>query len=78
MWNILCKIFRRSRSRGPSFGLGGLSSTCSLEGDPGETSKISGDWIKNSIGGLGATIKGICGLSRKISKIKEVDREARK
>ena len=41
------------------------SSTCSLEGDLGEASKISDGWTKNSIGGLGAIIEGIFGSSRK-------------
>ena len=54
-----------------SSGLSGSSSTCSsstysLEGDPGEASKISGGWTEKSIGGLGATIKGICGSSGKL------------
>ena len=40
----------------PSSGLSSLSSTClsstcSLEGDPGEASKISDGWIKKSIRG---------------------------
>ena len=84
-WNVLCKIFRRSRSRDPSSGLGlgsssstCSSSTCSLEGDLGEALKISGDWTKKSIEEQGATIEGIYGLSRKRSKTKEVDREVRK
>ena len=45
----------------PSLGLDGLSSTCSLEGDLGEASKIFGGWIKKSIEGSKATIEGICG-----------------
>ena len=77
----MCKIFRQSRSRDPSSGLGGLSLTCSsstysLEGDLGKISKISGSWIEKSIGGLGATIEGICGSSGKRSKTNMVDREA--
>ena len=67
----------------PSSGLGGLSSTCSsstcsLNGDLGEASKIFGGWIEKSIGGSRATIKGICGSSRKRSKTEEEDREVRK
>ena len=46
------------------------SSTCSLEGDLGEASKIFDGWTKNSIGGLGAIIEGIFGLSRKRFKTK--------
>ena len=52
------------------------SSTCSLEGDLGETSKISSGWTKKSIGGSEAIIEEIYDSSRKISKTKEVDREA--
>ena len=66
-----------------SSGLGGSSLTCSsstysLEGDPGEASKISGGWKEKSIGRSGVTIEGICGSSGKRSKTDEVDREARK
>ena len=65
----------------PSLGLGGSSSTCSsstcsLERDLGETSKISSGWTKKTIGGSRAIIEGICGSSRKRSKTEEVDREA--
>ena len=56
--------------------LGSSFSTYSLEGDLGKTSKISGSWIEKSIGGLGATIEGICGSSGKRSKTNMVDREA--
>ena len=52
------------------------SSTCSLEGDLGETSKILGDWIEKSIEGLGETIEEISGSYGKRFKTKEVDREA--
>ena len=50
----------------PSSGLGGSSltyssSTCSLKGDLGEASKISGGWTERSVGGSRATIEGICG-----------------
>ena len=67
----------------PNSGLGGLSSTClsstcSLEGNLGEASKIFGGWIEKSIGGSGVTIKRICGSFGKSSKTEEADREARK
>ena len=67
----------------PSSGLDGSSSTyssstCSLEGDLGETSKISSGWIEMSKGELGVTIEGICDSSGKRSKTEEVDREAQK
>ena len=63
--------------------LGSSSLTCSLKYDLGDASKISGGWIKKSIEGLGVTIEGIWGLSRKKKKKKksntmEVDREAQK
>ena len=72
-----------ARARDPSLRLGSSSSpcsssTCSLKSDLGKASKISNSWIEKFIGGLGATIEGICGLSGKRSKTKEVDREARK
>ena len=54
------------------------SSTCSLEGDLGETLKISSGWTEKSIKGSRAIIEGICGSSGKRSKIEEVDREVRK
>ena len=54
------------------------SSTCSLEGDLGETSKISGGWTEKSIEGSRAIIEGICDSSEKRSKIEEVDREVQK
>ena len=46
----------------PILGLGGSSSTCSsstcsLEGDLREASKISVGWIQKSIGGLGVNIE---------------------
>ena len=67
----------------PSSGFGGSSltcssSTCSLECDLGETSKISGGWTKKTIEGSRAIIEEIYGSSRKRSKTEEVDREARK
>ena len=61
------------------------SSTCSLKGELGKESVISGGWIEKStgesgatIGGSGAATEGICALSRKRSKTEEEDREARK
>ena len=66
-------------------GLGSSSSTCSLKGELGKGSMISGGWIKKSIeesgaaaGGSGAAPKGICASSGKRSKTEEEDREARK
>ena len=67
-----------ARAKDPSSGLGGSSSTCSLKGDLGEASKIFGGWTEKFIGGSGATIEGICGSSKKISKTEEVNKEARK
>ena len=67
-----------ARAKDPSSRLGGSSSTCSLKGDLGEASKIFSGWTEKFIGGSGATIEGICGLSRKISKTEEVNREAQK
>ena len=52
-------------ARDPSLGLGGSSSTCSLEGDLGEASKISSGWTEKSKGGSRATIEEICGSSGK-------------
>ena len=61
------------------------SSTCSLKGELGNGSVISGGWTKKStgesratIGGLGAVTEGICASSRKRSKTEEEDREAQK
>ena len=53
------------------------SSTCSLKGELGKGSKVSGGWTEKSIGGSGATI-GICASSGKRFKTEEEDREARK
>ena len=76
--------------RNPSSGLGSSSSTCSsstcsLKGELGKGSKISGGWTEKSTGESGATIegsgaatKGICASSRKRTKTEEEDREARK
>ena len=61
------------------------SSTCSLKGELGKGSMISGGWTEKSIResrattrGLGAVTEGICASSRKISKTEEEDREAQK
>ena len=77
----------RAGARDPSSGLGSSSSTyvfstCSLKGELGKGSKISGGWTEKSIGEFGATIRGlgvategICASSGKRSKIEEEDRE---
>ena len=74
----------------PSSRLGSLpstcsSSTCSLKGELGKGSMISGDWTEKSIGeswattgGLGVALERICASSGNRSKIEEEDREARK
>ena len=74
----------------PSSGLGSsssicASSTCSLKGELGKGSKVSGGWIEKSIGGSGATTgrsgavtKGICASSGQRSKTEEENREAQK
>ena len=76
----------------PSLGLGlGISSstysssTCSLKGELGNGSVISGGWTKKSTGesrattgGSGATTEGICASSGKKFKTEEEDKEARK
>ena len=71
-------------------GLGSLSSTCSsstcsLKGELGKGSMISGGWTEKSTResgattrGSGAAIEGICASSGKRSKTEEEDREARK
>ena len=81
----MCKIFRRSRSRGPKLKVGSSSSTCLLKGELGKGSNISSGWIEKSIresgattGGSGAALEGICASSGKRSKTEEEDREARK
>ena len=73
-----------------SSGLGSSSSTysssiCSLKGELGKGSRMSGGWIEKSlgelraaIGGSEATTEGICASSGKRSKTKEENREARK
>ena len=75
---------------GPSSRLGSLSSTCSsstcsLKGELGKGSMISGGWTEKSTGESGATTGGsraaieeICTSSGKRSKTEEEDREARK
>ena len=79
----------------PSSGLGissstCSSSTCSLNGELGKGSRISGGWTGKSTGELGATTvglgattgesgeitEGICASSGKRSKTEEEDREA--
>ena len=86
----MCKIFRRSRSRRPKLRIGLLIFNlfifhCSLKGELGKGSRISGGWPKKSTGELGATTggsgaatEGICASSGKRSKIEVEDREARK
>ena len=61
------------------------SSTCSLKGELGKGSMISGGWTEKSTRKSGATtgesgsaIEGICASSRKRSKTEEEDREERK
>ena len=61
------------------------SSTCSLKGELGKRSIISGGWTekctgesRTTIGRSGAGTEGICASSGKRSKIEEEDREARK
>ena len=69
-------------ARDPSSRLGSLSSTCSsstcsLKGELGKGSRISGGWTEKSIGELRVATEGICASSRKSSKTEEKDREAR-
>ena len=61
------------------------SSTCSLKGELGKGSVISGGWTEKSTGKSGATTggsraatKGICASFGNRSKTEEEDREARK
>ena len=54
------------------------SSTCSLKGELGKGSRISGGWTEKSIGELGVATEGICASSGKSSKTEEKDREAQK
>ena len=92
----MCKIFKRSRSKEPklrgSSSSTCASSTCSLKGEIGKGSKVSGGWTEKSIGASGATTEGsgaategsraategICTSSGKRSKTEKEDREARK
>ena len=74
----------------PSLRLGSLSSscsssTCSLKGELGKGSRISGSCTEKSTGesgvvtgGSGVATEGICASSRKRSKTEKEDREARK
>ena len=69
----------------PSSGLGSLSSTCSLKGELGKESRISGGWTEKSTGESGATTGGlgvatdrICASSEKRSKTDGEDMEAQK
>ena len=59
------------------------SSTCSLKGELGKGSMISGGWTEKSIGesgvttgGSGTTTEGICASFGKRLKIEEEDSEA--
>ena len=61
------------------------SSTCSLKGELGKGSVISGGWIEKSTResrattrGSGVATEGICVSSGKRSKTEEEDREAQK
>ena len=71
--NVLWRILRRSRSRGPRPKVGWLVINLFIFNRLGEASKISGEKFK---GGSRVTIERICDLSGKISKTKEVDKEA--
>ena len=83
-------IFRRSRTGDLSSGLGSSSLTCSsftcsLKGELGKGSRISGGWIEKFIGesraatgGSEVATEGICASSGKRSKIEEEDRKVRK
>ena len=79
-----------ARAGDPSSGLGSSSSTyssstCSLKGELGKGSRISGGWTEKSneesratTGGSGAITKGICASYGKRSKTEKEDREAQK
>ena len=56
--------------------LGSLSLTCSLKGELGKGSMISGGWTEKPTGESGVAIDGICASYGKRSKIEEEDREA--
>ena len=58
--------------------LGSSSLTCSLKGELGKGSMISGGWTEKPTGESGVAIDGICASYGKRSKIEEEDREARK
>ena len=58
--------------------LGSSSLTCSLKGELGKGSMISGGWIEKPTGESGVAIDGICASYGKRSKIEEEDREAQK
>ena len=82
----------RAGARDPSSGLGlgsssstCSSSTCSLKGELGKGSVISGGWTEKSTresrattGGSGTATEGISASSGKRSKTEEEDRGARK
>ena len=80
----------RAGTGDPTSGLGSLfstcsSSTCSLKGELGKRSRISGGWAEKSIKESGATTggsrsatEGIYVSSGKRSKTEEEDRETRK
>ena len=72
-----------TRVRDPSLRLGSLSSscsssTCSLKGELGKGSRISGGCTEKSTGESGAATEGIYASSRKRSKTEVEDREAEK
>ena len=48
----------KAGARDPSSGLGSSSSTCSLKGELGKGSRISGGWTEKSTGELIATTGG--------------------
>ena len=56
--------------------LGSSSLTCSLKGELGKGSMISGSWTEKPTGESGVAIDGICASYGKRSKIEEEDREA--
>ena len=79
-----------ARAGDQSLGLGSSSSTyssstCSLKGELGKGSRISGGWTEKATGesgattgGSGAATEGICASSKKRSKTEEEDMEAQK
>ena len=60
----------------PSSRLGSSFSICSLKGELGKGSRISGGWTEKFIGESGAATEGIYVSSGKRSKIEKEDREA--